>query len=424
MSSEDSGRVIAVWCPIHRQGAVSTTAAMLASYMSEQIASDKTSDKILVMSNIMTPFPNAGEYLVTDRMVDGLNEVVELALSENLRKHSDIYNSTFSGVPRIDILGTAKKRTVQVDFLAQSVSDIFNIARSGYRYIVVDTAPGVQDLSTLSILRNADLVVVCLPQDRFIFNMWVRKMQEVYPSELDNKPVVTVIAQYYDYMHMQYDKMIKELAKKNEEPDITYINLNDDVHKAVSKRDVYSFIKAQKKSANPDCAYEEIEFIMELIEENLQRVIEGEEQATEQKEEEFRERNRKYLQDFGLDDDSGLYGDDEPEEEDESEDTSDEDTSDEDISDNTIEGETGFGGNDDLYGTEPTDEQVELNNETEEIDGLSESSEETHNEETQNEETQNEESYSEFGIHAYADNITQEQKDKDILPEYEEGLYS
>lgn len=313
MSSEDSGRVIAVWSPIHRQGAVSTTAAMIASYMAEQIASDKTSDKILLMSNIMSPFPNAGNYLVTDQMVDGLNEVVELVLSENLRKHSDIYNSTFSGVPRIDILGTAKKQTVQSDFLAQSIPDIFDISRGGYRYVVVDTAPGVDDLSTIAVLKNCDLVVVCLPQDRFIFDMWVRKMQEVYPSELDSKPVVTVLAQYYDYYHLQFDKMVKELSRgKDVEPLIAYINLNDDLHKAVSKRDIHSFIKAQKKSKNPDCAYEEVEYIMELIEEGLQSVIDGEEKATEQKEEEFREQNRKYLQGFGLDDsEPGLYDEEE-----------------------------------------------------------------------------------------------------------------
>lgn len=306
MSSEDLGRVIVVWSPIHRQGGVSATAAMLASYYGEVINEQKTSDRVLLMTNQMTALATAGNYLTNETMVDGLSEVVELALSENLIKATDIRNSTFGGVSCIDILGSGKKNSIPIEHLSIAIPSLLNMARTGYRYIIVDAEAGCNDISTLALLRNCDCIVACLPQDKFIFDKWIRHVSDVYLKEVEDKPSVIVIGEYYDYMHLQFDKMVKELSKGKDDAAVAYINLNDEVHKAISKRNIGDFIKSQKKSKNPDCALDEIEYIVDLIDYKLEEVVSHEEEMLAKKEAEIRENNRKYLQEFNETDD-GLY---------------------------------------------------------------------------------------------------------------------
>lgn len=290
-NSVDSGRVIAFWSPVHRQGAVSTTTAMMACFMAEKIAEAKEDDKVLILSNELYGAPTAANYMVKDMMPDGLTEVVELSSSDNLKTHTDIYNNTFSGIPRIDILNSSKRNTNIEDYISREIPNIFNIARSGYKYTLVDTVASTWDESTMSILRNCDTIVVCMPQDRYILDSWIRKMPNVFINDADKKPTVIISEKHYEFEHMKYAQMKRELKRE-----LYYLSLNDIVHKAVCEQNIPDMIKTNIKAKNPDDVILELEAIYDKIVENLDNIVQLEVQRAIEEEEESKQKTKEYLE--------------------------------------------------------------------------------------------------------------------------------
>lgn len=286
-SPTNSGRVIAVWSPVSRQGAASTTAALLTSYM----AKANPTDKILLVSNEAHGNPTAAYYISKERMVSGLAEVIELSISENLRSAEDIYNNAFTVGENIDVLSCNKVNTNVTDFLNREISNILDMAKTGYKYIIVDTVCGQYDQSTMEILRKCDTIVVGLPQDRYIFDSWVRKMPDVYPSECSKKPLVVVSSMHYEYPDMKYRSMATQL--KGEQ--LYYISLNDEIHGAVSGRNIPEFIGNYIKSKNPDEAIPELEAISEKIIANIESVIQKEIEFEQAEIEKTRKQTQEYL---------------------------------------------------------------------------------------------------------------------------------
>lgn len=263
------GRVIAFWSPIHRQGAVSTTAALVASMLGEKLIAEKEGNKVLLMNNELMGAPTAANYMTNEQMPDGLTEVVELSNSENLNNATDIYNNTFSGLPSIDILNSSKRNTSIGNYLHREIPRIFDVARSGYKYTVVDTVPGLFDESTAAILHNCDIIVVCMPQDRYIFDSWIRKMPGIYTAETEQKPVIIISEKHYEYDHMKYKDMQKELKR-----DLLTICLNDAVHKAVSTKSVTDFVHKQMESKRShDDVIDELEEIYDFILDAVNKVV-------------------------------------------------------------------------------------------------------------------------------------------------------
>lgn len=296
-SSLDMGRVIAFWSPIHRQGAVSTTTALLASFISEKhINKDikftrESNNDVLLMSNELYGAPTAATYMIKDTIPDGLTEVVHLSKSDNLKSDTSIYNNTYSGVLGVDILASSKRNGNIEDYIALEIPNIFNVARTGYKYILVDTVPGTSNESTLAILRNCDIIVVCMPQDRMTFDNWIRKMPGVYISEVEKKPTIVISEMHYEYKHMTYSSMATEL-KDN----LYYISLNDVVHKAVSERSVASTIKELCKVKSKDDVIYELSAIYDTILEYIDTIVNKELQKENEIDEENDQRTQEYLE--------------------------------------------------------------------------------------------------------------------------------
>lgn len=289
-NSVDSGRVIAFWSPVHRQGAVSATVAMMACFMAEKILEAKEDDKLLVLSNELYGAPTAANYMVKDMMPDGLTEVVELSSSDNLKTSADIYNNTFSGVSRVDILNSSKRNTNIEDYLSREIPNIFNVARSGYKFTLVDTVAGTFDEASRQILRTCDMIVVCMPQDKYLFDSWIRKMPGIFIQEADKKPVLIISEKHYEYEHMKYSQMKKELKKE-----LYYISLNDIVHKAVSERDIPTMIRSWYKSKTPDDIILELDAIYSQILTDLDNIVQLEIQRALEEEEESKQKTKEYL---------------------------------------------------------------------------------------------------------------------------------
>lgn len=287
---EDLGRVIALWSPVHRQGAVSATTALLASYIAEQMDAEDN-EKILIMSNEIYGSPTASFYMTNEDMIDGMQEVIQLSLSDNLKKPEEIYTNTFSLSPRIDILNCGKRNRDLGDLLEQEIGNILDMARVGYKYIIIDTVCGPHDKSSKKIIENCDLVMACIPQDRYIFDSWIRKTPGIYVEELKNgKPLITLSAMHCEYPDMKYESMRKEIKGRK----LYYVSLNDIVHEAVSKRNIPEMIKANIKLKSPDSVIGELDALIDAIDETIAKIV-----VKEQQEKSFDiEKNKKETSDY------------------------------------------------------------------------------------------------------------------------------
>lgn len=304
-NSEDLGRVITFWGPIHRQCAVSTTVALTACY----IASQLKDDKLLLMSNEIHGSPTAADYMVKDDMPDGLTEVVELASCESLKGYDDIYNNTYSAIPNIDILNSNKRTNgLSSAQLANQIDNIFNKAREGYKYILVDAIAGRHDVSTLALLRNSDVIVVCMPQDQYILDSWVRKMSNVYIPEAETKPSIIVIEQYIDYKHLGYGKICNMLNLQ----DLVYVDMNDTIHKAVCNRNIPDMIMQELKSKSSD-VIPELKHLYEYILTGVEVVLEEEKRKQDEEDELNKQQTQEYIDNIGLFDSMGYEETDEEE---------------------------------------------------------------------------------------------------------------
>ena len=268
INPQNSGRVVALWSPVNRQGAVSTTAAVLASYMGKAV----DDGKVLVLSTDASNGPNAYYYMTTEKMTNGLAEVIELSISDNLSSVEDIRNNTFSLNDNIDILACSKIGSNVTDFLSREIVNILNMARRGYKYIVVDCINGRYDMATKEVLEAADIIIVCMPQDKYIFESWIRKMENIYLPLVEKKPTIIVSAMHYEYEDMTYSDMNKELK----DTELYYISLNDLVHKANSERDIPDMVSSHFTGKRRDDIIEEIESIYEKIEEYIENIIDNE----------------------------------------------------------------------------------------------------------------------------------------------------
>lgn len=292
-SNTDSGRVIAFWSPIHRQGGTSATAAMVASALVDKL---EPSEKILMLSNELYGAPTAGTYMQRDNMPDGLTEIIELTNSDNLKSPTDIYNNTFTCAgEKIDIVNSRKRNLTSLNDLTRAIPELFDMARQGYRYTIVDTVAGTKDESTMAILRHCDTIVVCLPQDKYIIDSWIRKVHGVYTKEVENKRAAIVLTMFYNYKHMSYATLRRQLKA-----DLYYISLNDFVHKAICERSILEAITGTRKSKHPDDVIEELNMITQGILSNLSELVNDELLRVKEEEEIQRKETEDYMESLAL----------------------------------------------------------------------------------------------------------------------------
>lgn len=289
-SPTNSGRVIAVWSPISRQGGVSATAALIAAYLSKT----RPDERILIVSNDTRGNPTADYYLTKEHGINGLAEVIELSISDNLKNPEDLYNNAHSLVRNLDTLTCDKGNTNVADFLSREINSIIKVARRGYRYIIIDTVSGLYDSTTTEVLKSADCIVAGIPQDRYVFDSWVRKMPEIYPQFIhNNKKIINVAAIYFDYAHMNYNNMRRELKGI----DLFYINQNSAVHKACYSRNMLDFVSGEMKAKkNRDEVIDEIGVIVDRIDNIINEIIENEIKQEEKAAEENLESNKRHLE--------------------------------------------------------------------------------------------------------------------------------
>lgn len=297
----DKGRIIAFWSPVHRQGTTSAITALVASYASS--LEENNGSKMLLMSNELYGSPTAIQYITNEQLPATLTEIVDLSRTDNLRSFEGIYNNSGSNIKNLDILQSVKRSASISHDLSEQIKHILDVAKTGYKYIFVDTVAGTIDATTSEILRNADVVIVCMPQDKFIWENWTRKMDGTFHRAIENKQYLMVSASHYEYKYLPYKKLAKDLGDE----DLVWVSQNELVKSSAETRNILSMMKQELKNKpekRDDCI-KEVEILYKFMLKKIDIVKRKEISLEKELEEKAEQENADRLNDLiGLFDES------------------------------------------------------------------------------------------------------------------------
>lgn len=188
------GKIIAFWSPIHGQGGTTANTAAIASLFSLEQSSYS-----LLTHTQLTYSPLDSYYSKEKRAVGFDNagmQALERKVKSNLLNPEDIPDYTDTIYKRkLDLLiGSLKENENSAEDNLRTLSKILFAARNHYDTIWVDAHAGVQDHTTKIVLDTADLVVVCLPQNKYVIDRYFAG--DYLPTELKNKPHIILISRY------------------------------------------------------------------------------------------------------------------------------------------------------------------------------------------------------------------------------------
>lgn len=186
------GKNIISWSPVHGQSATTSNIASLASVFSLNYhTSNLITHTQLTFSSLESLF---GKELIAEGFEDsGVVALERLAKSDLLKPEAvmDYTETIFKN--RLDILGGSSKKSnsAEQDKLMQLLLSVTNQA---YDQVWIDAHSGTRNQLTNHLLANADLVLVNLPQNRFVLDRFFSG--EDFPEILNNKNYIVLISSY------------------------------------------------------------------------------------------------------------------------------------------------------------------------------------------------------------------------------------
>ncbi|MGE7843535.1 hypothetical protein ACQKNX_22500 [Lysinibacillus sp. NPDC093712] len=182
------GKTIVTWSPVQGQGCTSNTAALAAVFALNYQVQTLITHTQFSESILEEIFNKAHKMVGFD---SGLKALERLAKSNLIKPDAVIdYTETIYN-NRLDILGGSQ--TYQGD--TAILQSLLHVTRDAYDLVWIDTATGTPDELTESVLKAADVVLVTLPQNKFILDRFFIQKKD-YPTFLDGKNVVYLIGTY------------------------------------------------------------------------------------------------------------------------------------------------------------------------------------------------------------------------------------
>lgn len=181
--------MIVSWSPVHGQSATTCNVAAIASMfaLDYQVRSLITHTQ-LTFSSLESLF---GKELGSMRVEDGgMNALERLAKSGLLRPESikDYTETIF--VNSLDMLGGTKNQHMD----QQLIDVLLQAAKEAYDVIWIDAHSGSRNKLTNRLISNADIVLVNLPQNRFVLDRFFSG--EDFPTYLQGKEIILLISSY------------------------------------------------------------------------------------------------------------------------------------------------------------------------------------------------------------------------------------
>lgn len=186
------GKNIISWSPVHGQSATTSNIASLASVFAMNYqTSNLITHTQLTFSSLESLF---GKELIAEGFEDsGVVALERLAKSELLKPEAVIDYTETIFKKRLDILGGSSKKTnsAEQDKLMQL---LLSVTSEAYDQVWIDAHSGTRNRLTNHLLANADVILVNLPQNRFVLDRFFSG--EDFPDVLTNKNYVILISSY------------------------------------------------------------------------------------------------------------------------------------------------------------------------------------------------------------------------------------
>lgn len=218
-------KVITFWSPVKRQGGCSTNVALYASYLSHVM---NETEKAVVFS--LNEGIDSSDYLTLNSIKNGSKDLLFLNELNNIKSKEDVLAYTHKLSENLDILGTGK----DVEIILKKDIEIIEILSKAYDYIIIDSiTDNISD--SLLIFDISDLIIVCVPQDRFVY-------ERLDMSLFKNKKVIFLSSMYNEKNDLNLNKLQSMVPVQ-----VYPLSRDNKINQAVSKQEVYSFINYEFK---------------------------------------------------------------------------------------------------------------------------------------------------------------------------------
>ncbi len=228
------GKTVVSWSPVHGQAATTSNVAALAAHFALTYT-----HKALITHTQLTY--STLESLFRKEMTNlrgfdsGIEALERLAKSSLLKADAvrDYTERVYKD--RLDLLGGTQNQSLETPLLLEM---ILSVAEDAYDLVWIDAHSGTRSNTSKRLLSNADLVIVNLPQNRYVLDQFFSG--DGFPKELKNKEIIILISQYdnqvkpsirkvqskYDTKHpvfaINYSSKFKDAANKHEITELFY----------------------------------------------------------------------------------------------------------------------------------------------------------------------------------------------------------
>lgn len=222
-------KIITFWSPVKRQGGCSTNVALYASYLSNVM---DVTEKVVIYS--INENADAADYLTSSTIRNGGKDLLLLSETNNVSYKEDVLAYTHKLSENLDILGTGKEREIR-DIRIIQMLEILTIA---YDYILIDSVTD-KDPASHRLIGISDLIVVCIPQDKFVYD-------GLDMNIFENKKVI-----FLSSMHNEKNELSINKIQSMVPVQVYKISFDDKVNQAVYNQEVFSYIsnEVKKKSS-------------------------------------------------------------------------------------------------------------------------------------------------------------------------------
>lgn len=255
------GKLVVGWSPVHGQGGTTANLAALAAQFA------LTSEVRSLISHTQLNYSSL-ELLFGKKKSNiagfesGMQALERLAKSNLLKTETIIDYTETIYHKRLDLLGDSEKQTAVNPNLLQV---LLKFTQNVYDLIWLDSHAGTHNALTKKLLSEADLVLVNLPQNRFVLDRFFNG--DDFPEELKGKELIILISQYdeasnfnirsikrkykikYPIFPILYSRQFKEASNqqnigelfyraihsKKEHPTFEFISSLEKVNKYISK---------------------------------------------------------------------------------------------------------------------------------------------------------------------------------------------
>lgn len=176
---------------------------------------------------------DATDYITINPIKNGMNDLLFLSEMNNINSKEDILVYTHKISENLDVLGTGKNK-VEID---KKYEKIIELLKKAYDFIIIDACTDY-DLISKKLLENSDLIVLCLPQDKFVY-------EQLELSRFNNKKIICISSLHNSKSEFNIEKIQMLLPLK------TYpLSQNDKISQAVYKQNIFDYIdnEFRKKS--------------------------------------------------------------------------------------------------------------------------------------------------------------------------------